>query len=219
MQSPSKDPLWNNIFNYSVYQKLATAMLFHVFVTAFFMLWGLAVDMLGKELVASKFPHCVFPLLALHWWFLSHYPTYQLQHSFAEKDNPTELFSSGTLWENAKKRQEVTVFRNTVKIMLLFAVLAIVDFLYLTIKLVPIAGQCASHWNTGEKIPVECGGTVRYESVNKNDYDSHRNLNHSALYVLTLILAVVHVISSLRIIYLVWSSRYYKLYTVFSLEN
>ena len=219
MQSPSKDPLSNNVFNYSVYHKLTTAMLFHVFVTALFMLWGLAVDMIGKELVASKFLHCVFPLLALHWWFLSHYPAYQLQHALAGRDRNAESFVSGVAWTNAKKRQEAMVFRNTVKIMLLFAVLFVVDFLYLLIKLAPIAGQCISHWNTGEKIPVECGGAIKYEDYTKNKEENHHNPNHLALYVLTLILVTIHIMSSLRTIYLVWSSRHYKLYSVFPAEN
>ena len=215
-----REILSSNISNYVIYYHLVIAFLFHSFVTAFFLLWQLAVDTIKKDLLASKFAHCIFPLLALHWWFLSHYPLYQLQHGILDHRQKSSFFSTGggmtpgslpsnDQWTIAKKRQESLIFKNMVKILLLFLILALIDILYLSIQLLPIAFQCISHWNTGEKIPLECGGRDEKDHEDSN----YSRSNPYGLYLLTLVMTVVHIMSSFWIIYIAWSSRNYKLYS------
>ena len=108
-----------NFSNYLFYHKFVTSLLFHSFGTVFFILWSISTNMV--ELMGSKPLHCIFPLLALHWWSLSRYPVDQYQQTLLRrKTNDNHVFESADWWEDAKKKQENIVFRNTVKIMMLF---------------------------------------------------------------------------------------------------
>ncbi len=136
--------------DYRDHQWFVGALLLHSFFSVFFYLWGLAADVFGKELVASKAFHVLFCLLVLHWWTVSRYPFLEAQ-------------LAGATWQKdpdfARHRIKAE-FRFHLKTGLGFAGLFLIDVLFAGIQLLPVAIQCIRHRDTGEKLSKYCGGTA-----------------------------------------------------------
>jgi hypothetical protein len=158
-----------NAQNYLTYMKLATALFLDSFITIFFVLWILAVDVLGRELMVSKFLHVICPLVISHWWILSRYPLHQMNvmlESYASKGDVGAIATAASVlykaddadWAELKVRHDKMMWKTLIKSILVYVVVFLVDLLFLTIKLIPTAITCVNNWNNGEKVPVECGG-------------------------------------------------------------
>jgi hypothetical protein len=87
----------------------------------------------------------------------------------------------------------------TAKIVVGLSILVAVDLVFLGARLAPIGVTCYSHWNTGEKIPAECGGRLAIsgrgdpgDASTEGEVDARSGSGHLSLYVITLALAVLH---------------------------
>jgi hypothetical protein len=205
------DSLERNARRYSDYCRLVTVLKFHLFVTSFFCLWALAVDVLARELIASKFLHVVFPLLGLHWWFLAYYPAVSraedLERRLEEKGDGDARKDLNFRPAESRRTRITKAKRN---VALLFAVLALIDVLMLALKVIPIGVECVGNWDTGAKIPIECGGWNRAthsfgtssvtegESRGTGSGSGNGNLT---LYALTVAAALAHVVAGVLVIF------------------
>jgi hypothetical protein len=212
-----------NAQNYLTYMKLSTALFLDSFVTIFFVLWLLAVDVLGRELMASKFLHVICPLVISHWWILSRYPLHQMNvmiEGYASKGDVASISAAASVlqrasesdWVELKIRHDKMMWKTLIKSVLVYVIVFLVDVLFLSIKLIPIAVTCANNWNNGEKVPVECGGWNEnlnsfglgggLKSGNKGSEQEYQT-DSVWLYWLTLAMAVLQIFVDVYVIVIV----------------
>jgi hypothetical protein len=85
---------------YFAHQKFITFVQWHHYLTAFFLLWGLASDLEASidHLIASKFLHCIIPTVVINLWHTTHSPIFQYKmalqlSSFSFQPNPHQTES------------------------------------------------------------------------------------------------------------------------------
>jgi len=194
--------------HYAMYHLVMTALLFHSFITAFFMLWGISINQLSHEIVASKFLHTVFPLVALYWWILARYPMLELVPGQLYQSTSATNMSEISSIIMAKQRQIMRL--GTIKISALFGTLLLIDLSYCLSRMIPMFVECASHWNTGEHVSSICwrhasthddisqpSSTVNSPNTEPLDY------NYPVIYYLTLLITVLQICSSVAVIYVI----------------
>ena len=211
--------------------KLATALFLDSFLTIFFVLWLLAVDVLGRELMASKFLHVICPLVISHWWILSRYPLHQMNdmlEGYASKGDAGAISAAASVlykatdadWIELKARHDKMMWKTVIKSLLVYAIVFLIDVLFLCIKLIPIAVSCSSNWSNGAKVPVECGGWN--EDLNSFGLGGGLKSGHKGsdqeyqsdsvwLYWLTLAMAVLQIIVDVYVMVIIGMSMTNKL--------
>lgn len=210
----------NVAVEYLMYLDFGTVLTLHSFVTSFFLLWSYASNTLYDELLAAKFLHCVFPILAAKWWFMATYPSHQSRvlkmlrvgdFTMEDREKTIEL-------EKLFKTNDLLVLTTLIKITLLFLTLIVLDVVYACVRLVPIMYRCGSRDNDGSgNVPIECGGDGLVDAYPRRPHefgdrrlhrDTNWSLHHYGIsYLIVTIATALHIFVGIAVIVVCWKLR------------